>query len=69
MSEDFEVGHMDCGDFEFSLAWKQVWMQTKINIGTIWKSHLNLGNEFPNPAVDYTFPVHLLYITLILHLT
>ena len=43
-----------------------------------WKSHLNLGNEFPNPtvkigenpALDYTFPVHFLYIyTLILHLT
>jgi hypothetical protein len=44
------VGHMYCDvrwmsdDIEFSLAWKYVWMQTQVNISTIWKS------PFPNPT-------------------
>jgi hypothetical protein len=26
-------------------------MHTQIIINTIWKSHLNLGNKFPNPTL------------------
>ena len=29
-------------------------MLTQINISTIWKNHLNLGNKFPNPTVKLT---------------
>jgi hypothetical protein len=53
-------------------------MRAQINVRTTWKSQLNLGNanEFTNLTVKtphlithWLFPVHFLYITLILHLT
>jgi hypothetical protein len=57
-TDDFEFGSdiyvlwcpMDLSSVWLGNKYMQCKVQTQINISTIWKSNLNLGNEFPNPT-------------------